>query len=405
MSSTRPRPKSESFPEPALRPRLTILSLSTLDHDGRVQREALHASKRFEVTTVGWGAWSARPANVDHRRIERRTLSSPARALQAVRVAAGRLYPRAWEAWYWRKPDHRESLAAVIASKPHLIHANEAISLPIAIRAAQACRARVLFDAHEYSLEHWTQNPFLRGLVQPLYRYLIHRYAPRADAMITVAPKIAERFSEALGLECSVVMNAPAYVESPFRSVDPWNIRLIHHGIGVSARRIDRLIEAVALADARYSLDLMLLDRESGYLAELRDLADRVAPDRVRFLDPVNPGEIVPALQSADLGLAIIPALDYSYLMSLPNKFFEFVMAGLGVITGPSPEMAGLATEHGLGAVLEGFEPSDIAKGLNALDASAIEDMKRASLVAARTLNAEAEMARLMTIYERLLER
>jgi glycosyltransferase involved in cell wall biosynthesis len=89
--------------------------------------------------------------------------------------------------------------------------------------------------------------------------------------------------------------------------------------------------------------------------------------------------------------------------MALPNKFFEFIMAGLAVAIGPSPAMAAIVNRYDLGVVADTFDPRALADRLNALTAADIDAMKHRSLAAARDLNAENEMRKLHDIYARLL--
>ena len=103
------------------------------------------------------------------------------------------------------------------------------------------------------------------------------------------------------------------------------------------------------------------------------------------------------------MGLFLIPPVNFSYQMTLPNKFFEFIMAGLAVAIGPSPAMASIVEQYGLGVVADSFEPEDLARRLNALSADDIDAMKHRSLAVARELNAENEMRQLLDIYARLL--
>ncbi len=385
------------------RPRLTILSLSVIHRDSRVLRQIDFAARRYDITVVGWGHLDRERPHVTMRPVQRVILPPPQRALQAARMLGGRLTPRAFEQWYWAKPDHHQALQAVIASQPDLIHANEAIGLPIAIEAARQTGAKVLFDAHEYSPDHRANSLWWRILAQPLYTHLIHRYAPQADAMITVEAHIARRYEKELGRPVGVIRNIPSYQALPFRPVDPHRIRLIHHGTAIRERRLEIMIDALARLDARFTLDFMLRSKGDGYLEELQALAQSRAPDRIHFRETVPPAEIARTIHAYDIGIHLLPPVNYSYEMTLPNKFFEFIMAGLAVAIGPSPAMAAIVEKYGLGVIAPDFAPETLARMINALSLEAIEIMKQRSLEAAKELNAEQEMAKLLALYDDIL--
>ena len=72
---------------------------------------------------------------------------------------------------------------------------------------------------------------------------------------------------------------------------------------------------------------------------------------------------------------------------ALPNKFFEYVMAGLALCTTDLPEMARLIREYDLGVTIAAVEPTAIAAAINALDPDRIDCFKRNALTrCARTM-------------------
>jgi len=393
------------------RERICILSLSDLARDGRVLRQiAAAAEAGYAVTVVGWGMPGAVPLpdGVAFVPVTPHRLARRERVLQAIRLLAGRVSPSWFERWYWRKPDHAAARDAIIAAGPDLIHANEAIGLPAALAASDGIddgrRIPVLFDAHEYSPDRLPHRTLTRFLARPFYTWLIRTLAPRAAAMTTVADGIADRYRAEFGLDPAVIRNCPAYVPLPLRPTDPDRIVLIHHGVALRARRLEDMVDVVAACDNRFRLTFMLVESDAGYVAELARHAERQAQGRVTFRDPVAPTAIARTLNDcADIGLFLLPPVDFSYRMALPNKLFEFIMAGLAVAIGPSPAMARVVIDHGCGIVAADFAPATLAARLNALSADGIDALKRRSLDAARTLNAEAEMGRLMRLYAELL--
>jgi hypothetical protein len=201
-----------------------------------------------------------------------------------------------------------------------------------------------------------------------------------------------------------VSYNAPKPAGLPAPShQDDGRVRMVHHGYAKRGRGLHNLVRAVGLADARFTLDLMLVDDDPGYVDELRRLADRIAPGRVAFRAPVAPDRIVPTVAEYALGLCVIEPTTYNNLMMLPNKFFEYVQAGLGLCVGPSPAMVDLVERHGLGACAPSFEPADVAATLNALTPEQIAAMRARARIAAGRLNADAEMGKIVGLYRDLL--
>jgi len=94
----------------------------------------------------------------------------------------------------------------------------------------------------------------------------------------------------------------------------------------------------------------------------------------------------------------------YNNMVALPNKFFEFISAGLAVCIGPSPAMAQVIREFGAGKVSETFNPQDFGAMLSSLSSDDIDKMKRNSIRARENLNADVEMKKLLDLYQTLVE-
>ena len=78
-----------------------------------------------------------------------------------------------------------------------------------------------------------------------------------------------------------------------------------------------------------------------GYRSELAALAGELGvAGRLELLDPVPPDRAASVLADADLGLALIEPACLSYRMTLPNKLYEYVAAGLPILAGEVPVLA-----------------------------------------------------------------
>jgi len=111
--------------------------------------------------------------------------------------------------------------------------------------------------------------------------------------------------------------------------------------------------------------------------------------------------DLIRTLNGYDLGLSIFPPTTFNLAWCLPNKFFDFVQARLGVIVGPSPEMVRFVEEYGIGLVLPDFEPSSLAAALESLTAERVAAWKAASAAHAAALSSESQAG----IWEELITR
>lgn len=409
---------------------ICIISFSPIARDARVLRQIKYLSPHYSLTVMGYGP--AHPAYADNPDItwielDKNPPAPPPRLVsawrngdyknlkiglrirnkaQSILISAapfmGYLIPRAYELTYRfkRGHPHTAALAHASASGCAAYLANDWKALPVAAEAAQRNRARLVLDLHEYSPEQYEDRNF-RRLDSRMISYILRKYAPQVDVSMTVAPMIARKYRERFGLDPVVVLSAPERIDVSPGKIDPEDIKLIHHGVASPRRNPRYMIETIARCDRRYSLHFMLLENE--YTKELKRLAEAIAPGRVTFHKPLPPEKIVAYLARFDIGFYILPPQNYNQLVALPNKFFDFINAGLAVCIGPSPSMADVVHTHGLGLVGPTFSPGDIADMINRTTPDEWQRMKDRSRLAAQTLNAQNEMAKVVRIYQELL--
>jgi glycogen synthase len=118
---------------------------------------------------------------------------------------------------------------------------------------------------------------------------------------------------------------------------------------------------------------------------------------------PVPASEMIErANADADVGFFVQADLSPQKRFTLPNKFFEYVTAGLALCVADLPEMAPFVTEHELGLLVSQPTPEAIAAAVNSLDRETIDRYKRNSLEAAKVLDWNLEKEVMLGLYDRL---
>jgi glycosyltransferase involved in cell wall biosynthesis len=409
---------------------ICIISFSPITRDARILRQIQYLSPHYLLTVIGYGpphpSYADDP-NIRWRGLIKDSVAYPPRLIQALKnqdyrnlkiglriknriknalykalPLLGLIFPPTYEFFYRIKysRQHATSLRLAMDSACDAYHANDWEALPVAAEAAQRNSARLVLDLHEYAPGQYEGRRF-RMFEARMISYIIRKYAHRVDASTTVAAMIAQKYKERFNLSPIVVLNAPEKIDLPSNNINPRDVKLIHHGIARERRNPKFMIETIALCDKRYSLHFMLL--ENDYLNELKRLSDIIAPGRVTFHKPIPPEKIVEYLSKFDVGFYILPPSNYNQLAALPNKFFDFINAGLAVCIGPSPSMTDMVRTHGLGIVGPTFSPGDIAGLINQTTPDEWQTMKDRSRTASKTLNAQTEMAKVLQIYQNLL--
>ncbi len=233
-------------------------------------------------------------------------------------------------------------------------------------------------------------------------------YLPQADAMIVASPSWIDWIRNLYGAipdPSVVVLNVPVPTEiDPSKDlraeldIAPDQRIVIYQGSIQENRGIEPAIEAVTQLD-----NVVLVVIGYGYYRPtLEDLVEeRGLTDKVLFFGPVPNDELISYSASADIGLANIVNSSVSYYTSLPNKLFEYAMAGIPVIGSDSPEIGRIVAEEQIGEVCDPEDPTQIADAIERILADPGRYAAGLSHAAAR-YNWSVEQEKLLDLYAAL---
>jgi glycosyltransferase involved in cell wall biosynthesis len=139
---------------------------------------------------------------------------------------------------------------------------------------------------------------------------------------------------------------------------------------------------------------------------ELQDLVrEEHLGDRVHFLKPVPPRDLISTIVEADLAAVIIRGGDCrSYYYSLPNKLFEAIAAGLPLVASDLPEIRDIVATYEIGMLCRPEDPQDIARAIEeALAPDRYPTFKANLERAQQDLSWEKESQKLARLYQALV--
>lgn len=362
---------------PMARPSLLIMSFSPLRSDARVLKQIALFTPQYDVTTVGYG--EAPEGVVDHVRIPDELVywryPRP--------LVAARLFAQA----YWRNPVVGHLAALLPKGGYDVVLADDVDTVPLALTLR--ARKGVHADLHEYAPKMKEDLPRWRMFVAPLMRWMCAAAVTKADSVTTVGQGIADEYRREFGIDAQVVTNASPFAElAPQPCADP--IRLVHAGQGRSDRFLELMIDAVEATTRPVTLDFYLTGNDEAYLASLRERAAEVPGVSVHPGVPY--AQLLATMNRYDVGIYLLPPVNFNNEWALPNKFFDFVQARLALVFGPSKEMARIIRDNGLGVVTDDFTAASLARALDALTPADVDRYKAASHAAARALSAEEQV-------------
>ena len=127
------------------------------------------------------------------------------------------------------------------------------------------------------------------------------------------------------------------------------------------------------------------------YVTPTRDLAAPVA-DRVFFPGAVPLTDMVSVAAQYDVGIFAHQPNGRQASLALPNKLFEYLMAGLAVCVSDMPSMREIVEPAQVGVLIDPpYGVGDVVAAIDRLAGSDIMAFKRAALEAAREHNWERE--------------
>lgn len=227
-----------------------------------------------------------------------------------------------------------------------------------------------------------------------------HKYIYQAGAVTAVCKSIADALQQDYRLPRTptVVRSIPFYQQMPLNPpVD--RLTVLYHGNLVPIRGLESLLSSVAYWEPHFSL--VIRGRgEYAYVQSLKQLAESAGvSDRVTFEDAVPFDRIVSAANRADIGYFVQENISRQKQYALPNKFFEYIMAGLALCVNDFPEMAALVNRYNLGKLVHGTDPLEIARIINSFTHDELLEYKQQSLRAASELCWENERKGMLDAY------
>lgn len=241
---------------------------------------------------------------------------------------------------------------------------------------------RLLYETHEFHVDQSAAHPdWYKRLVLAVEGWVVRR----SDGVIVVGEYIARAIQAQYQIDSlpAVIKNCPPYeaVTKPPREDGPY--KLLYHGVYQPKRGLEYLILAMHQIEGAH-----LYLRGFGYWEEpLRHLVEEEKlAHKVTFLPPLPMQKLVAEAAPFDVGVGAFQDVNLSIRYCLPNKIFEYLMAGLALAVSDLPELRRVVDDYRVGVTFNPADPTDIAHQINTLLANPdrLQAMQSRALQAAR---------------------
>lgn len=259
--------------------------------------------------------------------------------------------------------------------------------------ASRLRRKKRIYDAHELfcEIEEVVRNPALQKIWYAIERHTV----PRFPHGYTVNKSYVDEYHRMYGVCYAIVRNAT--VLRPLSIPEKKQKIILYQGAVNHGRCFEQLIPAMRQVDA-----VLVICGEGNFYEEAKALARQHGlEDRIVFKGYVAP-EALPAITlNAYIGITLFVASSLSNELSLANRFFDYLHAGVPQLGVWYPEYVNINDAFEVGLLLREVTEQSIAEGLNKLlsDEAYYSSLQAACLKAREVYCWQEEERRLLEVY------
>ncbi|MBN2777432.1 MAG: glycosyltransferase [Bacteroidales bacterium] len=298
------------------------------------------------------------------------------------------------------------------------VWANDLPCLKPAVKIKKKTGAKLIYDSHEIYNETLNQffpkkAVFIKSLIFKallLFMRFAGFYAEKkllkkTDFFVTVGNELRKYFEQKYQYKgIKILMNCPD-IKNPMVEIDLKSLLgikqssklVIYQGVLNYGRGLHLMIESFR----NVSDDIYLLILGSGMIKhELVALVKQYKlENKVLFHEKVSLSTLPSYTAAADFGINLLEDINLSKKYAVPNKLFEYIHAGLPVISSKMPESVAIYKEFCIGKLVEN-DPHKIAEAINNITMEDITDYRKNCKLAANKYNWENQVQVLKEIFK-----
>jgi len=291
-----------------------------------------------------------------------------------------------------------------------LVHCNDLDTLLAGVILKEKTGCRLVYDAHEL----WPVSfPDYPGSLVFLLRYFEKKLIRHVDNAFIVSPDLASIMKKWYGFDnIGVLPNAEIYtgdgrtLDTGIRKLAGDRAIFLFQGGYAKERGLEELIKGWRDVDGNRAA-LFFRGMHNSFEDELRELAgDQCREGRIFFMPPVSEEDLVAASREADVGIIPYRPVSLNNRFCCPNKFSQYLQAGLALLVNDLPYLKSCVEKFGCGLSYDSSSPDTFVKAVMKLaeDRNYLNDCKKSSLKAGKeSFNWDIVGAPLVEAYKELL--
>lgn len=294
-------------------------------------------------------------------------------------------------------------LLMVRKEKAQVVNIHTLALLPLGWLLKKLFKVKLVYDAHELE----TEKNGLHGFRQRISKHIESVFIHTCDLIIVVGDNIANWYANTYKIERPlVVKNSPRFrmqsKKDLFRqhlSILPEQKILLYQGGLMKGRGVQLILDAF-----KERIDGNVVAVFMGY-GDLTAEVEQAAKNHrnIFYFPAVSPDVVLDYTASADIGISLIENTCLSYYFCMPNKLFEYAMAGLPVIVSDMKEMAEAVQAADFGAVLTEYSVEAINAAVDRLAARDLSELSNNAYQFAQAHAWEQQEKVMLEGYQRML--
>ena len=290
-----------------------------------------------------------------------------------------------------------------------LIIAEDLPALEAAALLKRERQCRLIFDSHEFYPE---QKVFSRKQKKIMHQTAM-RFLPDCNYVITVSDGIADCFVRFYGIGKPVVIHNVTDWEEIGRGhrfhelfgLDQSQKVILYQGGIIPQRNIENLLRGFCKLDPQDTHLVFLGPSDPVFLKQLRKIAGHLQDTRIHFLDAIPREELPAWTASADFGVVPYKVIDLNTRYCMPNKFFEFIQAGLPILSNNLIEVDKVIKMIGGGGMVANLNsPGNVALALGEMLKRDLTDDRQKLCRARQTFSWDQESREFLRIVRQAME-
>ena len=251
-----------------------------------------------------------------------------------------------------------------------------------------------IYDAHELFSE--LKEIVTRPAVQKVWTRIERKSVPEFRYGYTVSESIAEEFKRRYDVSYKTIRNVP--VLKAFDTASGNKKFILYQGAVNEARAFEYLIPAMQWVNVP-----LIICGDGNFMPQLKELIRHYKlENKVELKGMLPPDELWKISQQARVGMAVAEKKGLNQYYALPNKFFDYIHAGLPQVTMNYPEYRKINQQFEVAVLIDNLEPERIAGAINnLLENDVLHDrLKENCLKARQELNWQNEEKKLLVFYQ-----